>query len=108
MALPKVYIETSVVSYLTAFPSRDIVVAAHQQITHSWWAVSGGFDRYVSEAVLTEAAAGDPEAATRRMAAISAYQSLRRRASRRNRSRSWHGLLAHLELHAHRQRPHPW
>ena len=47
-------------SYLTAFPSRDIVVAAHQQITHSWWAVSDAFDRYVSEAVLTEAAAGDP------------------------------------------------
>lgn len=77
MALPKVYIETSVVSYLTAFPSRDIVVAAHQQITHSWWAVRDGFDRYVSEAVLTEAAAGDPEAAARRMAAISALPVLK-------------------------------
>lgn len=32
-----VYIETTVVSYLTARPSRDLIVAAHQQITHDWW-----------------------------------------------------------------------
>ena len=34
---PTVYIETSVVSYLTAWPSRDVVVAAYQQITRDWW-----------------------------------------------------------------------
>jgi hypothetical protein len=34
---PKSYIETSVVSYLTAQPSRDIVTAAQQQITREWW-----------------------------------------------------------------------
>jgi hypothetical protein len=68
---PKVYIETSVVSYLTAFPSRDIVVAAHQQITHAWWATKGSFDLYVSEAVLAEAGAGDPDAAERRLAIVS-------------------------------------
>jgi hypothetical protein len=33
---PKVYIETSVVSYLTALPSRDIVTAARQQVTRDW------------------------------------------------------------------------
>jgi hypothetical protein len=33
-----VYVETTVVSYLTAHPSRDLVVAAHQEITRSWWA----------------------------------------------------------------------
>jgi hypothetical protein len=66
----KVYVETSVVSYLTAFPSRDIVVAAHQQITHEWWATKERFELYVSEAVLAEAGAGDPAAAARRLATL--------------------------------------
>jgi hypothetical protein len=64
---PKVYVETSVVSYLTSFPSRDIVVAAHQQITQVWWAARDSFALYVSEAVLAEARAGDPAAAGRRL-----------------------------------------
>ncbi len=33
----KIYIETSVISYLTSRPSRDIIIAAHQQITEEWW-----------------------------------------------------------------------
>jgi hypothetical protein len=33
----RVYIETTFVSYLTARPSRDLIVAGHQQITHEWW-----------------------------------------------------------------------
>jgi hypothetical protein len=33
----RIYIETTIVSYLTAHPSRDLIVAAHQQITHDWW-----------------------------------------------------------------------
>jgi hypothetical protein len=66
---PKVYIETSVLSYLTAMPSRDIVVAAHQQITIEWWARRDGFSLYGSEAVLAEARHGDPMAAARRLAA---------------------------------------
>ena len=54
------YIETSVVSYLTARPSRDVVIAAYQQITCEWWRVAPDrFDLVVSALVLTEAGAGD-------------------------------------------------
>ena len=65
-----VYVETSVISYLTAFPSRDVVLLAHQQITQSWWSQRGHYDLYVSQAVLDEAAAGSPDAAARRLEAI--------------------------------------
>ena len=67
---PRVYIETSVVSYLTSLPSRDIVVAAHQQITHAWWATRERYDLYVSVAVLAEAGSGGPLAAERRLSAL--------------------------------------
>ena len=64
----RVYLETTIVSYLTAVPTRDIVQAAHQQITREWWERRAHFDLFVSEAVLTEAAGGDAEAAKRRIA----------------------------------------
>jgi hypothetical protein len=37
MRKPTVYTETSIVSYLTAVGSRDLVQAAHQELTRSWW-----------------------------------------------------------------------
>ncbi len=67
---PKTYIETSVVSYLTARPSRDLVRAAHQQVTRDWWAERETFDLFTSQFVLDEAAAGDVDAATSRLAAL--------------------------------------
>ena len=67
---PKVYVETSVVSYLTSMPSRDVVVAAHQQITLEWWATRARYDLFVSEAVLAEAGGGDAVAAQRRLSAL--------------------------------------
>jgi hypothetical protein len=46
-------------------------MAAHQQITHEWWREAGGrFDVYISEAVLAEIRAGDPDAAARRLAIV--------------------------------------
>ncbi len=68
---PKAYIETSVISYLTARPSRDVVQAGHQQITRDWWQnASDRFDLVISEFVRIEASAGDANAARSRLAII--------------------------------------
>ena len=67
----KVYVETSVVSYLTSRLSRDLIVAGHQQITQEWWANHRDkFELFVSQTVLEEAAAGDPEAIRQRLSAM--------------------------------------
>jgi hypothetical protein len=72
-----VYIETTVVSYLVARPSRDIVIAAHQQITRDWWAKAlDRFAAYVSVAVIAEAAKGDADAAKLRLASIQKFDVL--------------------------------
>ena len=66
----KVYIETSVISYLTARPSKTIIGAAHQQLTLSWWERRFEYDPLVSLSVWQECAAGDPDAARRRLEAL--------------------------------------
>jgi hypothetical protein len=66
--LDRVYIETLFVSYLTARPNRDLIVAANQQLTHEWWDKRrNDFEMCVSELVLDESGAGDPEAAQERL-----------------------------------------
>ena len=66
---PTVYIETSIVSSLTARPSRDLLVAAHQQRTVVWWDEQRTrYELFTSQVVLAEARAGDPDAAQRRLA----------------------------------------
>ena len=66
-----VYIETSIVSYLTARPSRDLLAAAHQQLTIAWWDEQRTrYELFTSQVVLAEARAGDPEAAQRRLAVL--------------------------------------
>lgn len=68
---PKLYVETSVVSYLTARPSRDIVTAARQELTRQWWNVKrAGYDLYISGFVISEALSGDAGAATERLVAL--------------------------------------
>lgn len=66
-----VYLETSVVSYLAAPPSRDLLTAAHQQITHLWWRTRrSSFGLFVSQLVIDECMAGDAGAAERRLAPL--------------------------------------
>jgi len=68
---PSVYIETSVVSYLTGRISNNLIVAARQQITQEWWENSlRYFNPFVSPLSLEEASRGDPNAARLRLEKI--------------------------------------
>lgn len=68
---PTVYIETSIISYLTARLSRDIVMLANQQLTRDWWDNHRSeYGLYISQYVLDEAGAGDPQAAQKRLQAL--------------------------------------
>lgn len=64
---PTVYVETSVISYLTADPSRDIVTLAHQRITRDWWEERGEFSLFSSLLTVLEARMGDPAMIARRL-----------------------------------------
>ena len=64
---PRIYIETSVISYLAARPSRDAITSARQIATHLWWQLLGeSFDGVISNLVLRESRRGDAQAAERR------------------------------------------
>jgi hypothetical protein len=64
----RVYIETTFVSYLTARPSRDVVFAGHQQVSQEWWDTQRtNYELCISQLVLGEAGAGDPQAAQERL-----------------------------------------
>lgn len=68
---PKVYIETSVISYLTARPSSDLIMAAHQKLTYDWWENRCPFfELYTSQLVIREASRGDLQAAEKRLEAL--------------------------------------
>ena len=66
----KVYLETTIVSYLVASSTPDIIQAAHQQVTREWWTRRERFALFVSRPVLTEAGRGDATAAARRLEAM--------------------------------------
>lgn len=64
----KLYVETSVISYLTARPSRDVISLAHQELTREWWGkAQSEFELYASRLVVAEAEVGDPRAAAARL-----------------------------------------
>lgn len=65
---PTVYLESSIISYLTARPSRDVMTLALQQFTLDWWTTRRHeFQLVASELVVKEVAAGDPAAARLRL-----------------------------------------
>lgn len=73
----RVYIETTVVSYLTARPSRDLVIAGHQEATRDLWLkLSVDYESYTSALVYQEAGRGDRDQARMRLAAIVPFRML--------------------------------
>ncbi len=70
----RIYIETTVVSYFTARPSRDIIVAGHQETTRDLWPnLTAKYETYISAIVYEEAGKGDPDQAQMRLSAIEAF-----------------------------------
>jgi len=75
--MERVYLETSLISYLVARPSRDLLVAAHQQVTQEWWTNRRSqFECSVSQVVIDEASLGDPAEVQKRLAIVSVLPAL--------------------------------
>jgi len=72
-----IYLETTVVSYYTSKPSRDIIVLAHQEITRQWWNMAmKRYNVFISEIVVEEASFGDTEAARKRLRELKDFPHL--------------------------------
>lgn len=72
-----IYLETTIVSYYTSKPSRDIIVLAHQEITQEWWPKAvRKFNVFISEIVIEEAGMGDEEAAKKRLEELKSFPHL--------------------------------
>jgi hypothetical protein len=77
MNLPKLYLETTIPSYLTARRSRELRLAAHQEVTEEWWTDHRhDYELYISDLVTDEVSDGDPGFATLRIAALAGIASL--------------------------------
>lgn len=74
---PTLYLETTIISYLAAWPSRDLVVAGRQALTVEWWkAQKDAFELFISALVIEESEGGDSDAVRRRMEIIGGIQAL--------------------------------
>jgi len=72
-----IYLETTVISYYTSKPSRDIIALAHQEITRQWWPIAiRRYEIFISEVVIEEASFGDPEAAKRKLEKLKNFPHL--------------------------------
>jgi predicted nucleic acid-binding protein len=72
-----VYIESSIISYLTSRPSRDVVKAGRQTITSDWWLNSKNqYETFISALVEEEISGGDPIAAAKRLEAVANIPSI--------------------------------
>jgi len=72
-----VYIETSIISYLTSRPSRDLLAAAWQEVTNQWWGQERAkYELFTSELVVIEVSAGDAEASESRLKALEGVAKL--------------------------------
>jgi hypothetical protein len=73
---PRLYLETTIPSYLVARRSRDLRLAADQETTQEWWDTQRqNYELFVSQFVRAEAEHGDPKAAAERLALIEGIAS---------------------------------
>ena len=74
---PRLYIETTIPSYLTSRHSKDVVIAGHQATTKLWWEKRRDkFEIFISQLVIDEISRGDPNAAAERLSAIAEFDEL--------------------------------
>jgi hypothetical protein len=90
-----VYVETTIPSYLTAWPTRVPARAREQQLTRQWWDASRGrYDLYLSELVAAEIRMGDPSAARDRLEAVRDLPQVVTTTAARELAREYVNLLA--------------
>jgi hypothetical protein len=72
-----IYIETSIIGYLTARPSKNLIVAANAELTRDWWDTQrNSFTIYISPLVLQEVAKGDAEMVNKRLEVLNNFPLL--------------------------------
>jgi predicted nucleic acid-binding protein len=72
-----IYIETSIIGYLTARPSKNLIVAANAELTRDWWDNQrNSFTIYISPLVLQEVAKGDAEMVNKRLEVLNNFPLL--------------------------------
>lgn len=67
---------TQEIRFFAARPSRDLIIAAHQQLTYDWWQCRSEYELVVSELVVTEASKGDSSVAEQRLALLEGVHRL--------------------------------
>jgi predicted nucleic acid-binding protein len=74
---PRIYLETSLISYVVGRPSRDLITQANQKLTREWWETERQkYELFVSELVIREAEVGDPFAARSRLTLVASLPQL--------------------------------
>ncbi|PYQ26401.1 MAG: DNA-binding protein [Acidobacteria bacterium] len=75
---PRIYLETSMVSYLVGRLSRDVIVLGNQELTREWWLRRREeYELFVSEVVIREAMLGNQQIARQRLEIVEALPILR-------------------------------
>lgn len=74
---PKLYLESTIPSYLVARPNRDTILIGQQKCTRDWWSKRAAqFEIFVSDTVTVEIAMGETAMALKRMELIKPFARL--------------------------------
>jgi predicted nucleic acid-binding protein len=73
----KIYLETSVISYLVSRPSKNLVIAGRQAVTKDMWDIIDNYDIFISDIVIQESSRGDLKLAKLRLDALEKFNILK-------------------------------